>query len=130
VPGNSTAPPWAGGAGADDFNKGDEVKVQSSPPRQRRRTRRDPVKKDTITWVCDACGSEIADGRGYISVTKSGRWHAVHGRCDDDPTGYWFGVERCRTHEELLDWDSHLWGKAWLGDTDWEDFYTTHGGRP
>ncbi|MEU3626780.1 hypothetical protein BS329_41605 [Amycolatopsis coloradensis] len=36
---------------------------------------------------------------------------------------YWFGVERCRTWSQLIDWTAHLIEKEWvLNATDWTQF--------
>jgi predicted GIY-YIG superfamily endonuclease len=50
------------------------------------------------------------------------RWMPYHRACDPDPddSGYWVGVERLRTHSQMLSWTAHLMSKTWLDCTDWE----------
>lgn len=59
-----------------------------------------------------------------IEIPGVARWHVWHRACDPhaDGDGYWFGVERCRTLEHLLDWNAHLAEKNWIRHTDWGRF--------
>jgi hypothetical protein len=58
-----------------------------------------------------------------IATTPRVAWVVYHRDCDpDSESGYWLGVERCRTLEHLLNWNAHLHEKDWLEHTDWDRF--------
>lgn len=42
-------------------------------------------------------------------------------RCEPNTCGYCIQVAELRTHRDLIRWTSHLMGKAWLADTDWDE---------
>lgn len=50
-------------------------------------------------------------------------WQVVCADCDPDKDGggYWIHLQRAATWRELVMWTSHLMGKAWLDQTDWDD---------
>ncbi|WP_094359955.1 GIY-YIG nuclease family protein [Mycobacterium marinum] len=77
----------------------------------------------TIHGVQGSLGPVIS-GLGLFSMPSPARWCTHHHSCDPYPEidCYWFGVERARTHEELLSWTGHLLGKGWIQNTDWDDF--------
>jgi len=51
-------------------------------------------------------------------------WGVHHSKCDPNRESgeYWFGVDRCRSYPELIDWTAHLLEKNWFTDTDWPEF--------
>jgi hypothetical protein len=57
----------------------------------------------------------------YFDCPQQARWRIHHRACDpeSEQDGYWFGVERIRTHAEVLSWTAHLMEKNWLKHTDW-----------
>lgn len=61
------------------------------------------------------------------------RWQVHHDRCDPNRAHgcYWFGVERCRTWPQLIEWTAHLMQKDWFCETDWEQVLSdaVHGGK-
>lgn len=74
-------------------------------------------------------GAMFIDMAALLALPKAARWFAAHRRCDLNPgraSDYWFGVERCRTIGELLDWNSHLAEKRWVAHTDWARFIAKH----
>jgi hypothetical protein len=137
--------------------------IQVENPRyniQRPRTHRVPKPtRPQIVWLCNVCGSPVADGAGYLEVDMrvvhqveeahrrfeeeqrdtspwgavdlgafldlppGARWLAHHAVCDPDPeySGYWFAIERARTHAHLLNWTAHLMSKTWLEFTNWNE---------
>lgn len=50
-------------------------------------------------------------------------WEVHHGTCEPNPerSDYWIGVERARSHAQLLRWTAHLSEKRWLSETTWND---------
>ena len=69
-----------------------------------------------------------ADGLVTSNVFEPGPgpalWAAYHRECapPDDVADYWFGLERCRTGDDLLMWTLHLMEKTWLPATNWDTF--------
>lgn len=76
-----------------------------------------------LRWICDECRQGVADDEGYV-WNKPGYdgWSAVHYRCDPDAdvTGYWIGVERLRTRDELNEFREHLIGKRWFSSIEFD----------
>lgn len=59
----------------------------------------------------------------FFDLPDLAPWQAHHEACDPLPDAgdYFFGVDRARSHAQLLNWTSHLMEKAWLEYTDWAD---------
>jgi predicted GIY-YIG superfamily endonuclease len=57
-------------------------------------------------------------------------WKVLHSACDPnvDSCDYWIGVERIRTHSDLIHWSAHLFEKGWFQHTDWDDILYRHAG--
>lgn len=93
-----------------------------------RRTSREAAKQrgipvnNWIRWCCDVCGHGISNGDGYVWTDRDSEWDAVHRRCDDrvDVTGYWIGVERLRTKEEIASFRDHLTRRVWFSSIDFD----------
>lgn len=88
-------------------------------------------------WIeCDvlAAGARLAT---TVQVIGSGwepiPWEARHSWCDPDIDStvpeelrdfhetYYFDVSEIRTLAGLIRWTSHLYGKAWVTETDWDE---------
>lgn len=71
-------------------------------------------------------GMESWTGTALVGDSpEAAKWHIYHEKCDPSPdrySDYWFGVERCRTYAELINWTAHLMDKNWLVNTDWSTF--------
>ena len=89
------------------------------------RTAAGKSKPTRISWTCDKCDRDIADGDGWVTVPHdSAAWGIYHRGCDPDPVGgYWIAVERLRTPERLVEFDRHLQEKRWIHDTDWHAIF-------
>ena len=48
-------------------------------------------------------------------------WHRVHYNCDPipDAAAYMIEIEKIRSPWQLIEWTSHLMGKAWIDGSDW-----------
>lgn len=42
-------------------------------------------------------------------------------RCEPNTCGYCIQVDELETYQDLIRWTSHLMGKSWLADTDWDE---------
>jgi hypothetical protein len=76
-------------------------------------------------------GMETFTMADLLAEPEDARWQVHCDSCnphqDDGCEGcYWFGVERCRTWSQLINWTAHLVEKGWvLAATNWTEFIRT-----
>lgn len=86
------------------------------------------VEEARHNWKTDhPDGASLDDLMRYPEAAP---WAALHKHCDPDPEGpsYWYDIERCRTHQQLLARTAHLMGKRWLNATNWDQIITQKAG--
>jgi hypothetical protein len=73
--------------------------------------------------------AEMLTGEDFLDWPAPVAWQVHCDDCnphkdDDDCEGcYWFGVERCSTWSQLVEWTAHLSEKEWvLAATNWMEF--------
>ncbi len=86
----------------------------------------DTVRDERAAW--NEQHPQAADLANLFAYPEGAPWVAVHGSCDplaEREDVYSIGVERLRAPEQLLGWTTHLNGKAWVRDTDWDALMAT-----
>lgn len=79
-----------------------------------------------VEQALHAWKAEHPDGASVDELMRypqSAPWTSLHRDCDPDPEGpsYWYDIDRCRTHQQLLARTAHLMGKRWFKATNWDE---------
>lgn len=78
----------------------------------------DAPPRPTVTATGEPILRTMAD---LLAEPDPPSWSITHDSCslpEDD--GYEIGVDELRTHQGVLAWTSHLYGKTWAPETNWD----------
>lgn len=81
------------------------------------------VQRETAAWHKRHPAGTVISGAELFTHPGRAPWQAHHRACDPRPESndYWIGVERIRTHLQVVKWTAHLMEKNWLEHTSWID---------